>query len=188
MKKCLFIGLPGGRKGLAIGAPSSPLVSNTVMYALDDKLRALAVSISGDSAYTRYADDIAFSTNLAGGCQRFYESLQRILNTEESPKLRINEDKTVFCSRGTRRVITGLFLTPGGEVSIGRKNKRYIRKLLFDLTQDALSDEERVYLSGYLAFVRDVEPDLCNRLALKYGAESVAAALRGGGSAETQRD
>jgi len=178
IKDCLFIRVPGGQKGLAIGAPSSPIVSNIVMYSLDEQIRAITNGISNQAEYSRYADDIIFSTNLRGGCQAFYHFLCELMKKTNSPRLAINNSKTMFSSRASRRVVTGLFIRPDGGVSLGRRNKRYIRKLLFDLRRTALSPDKAAYLSGYLAFSLDVEPDFYNRLVLKYGAELLARALR----------
>ena len=127
----LFIRIPGGKQGLAIGAPSSPIISNAVMYLIDKKITKLALSISPESVYTRYADDIVFSTNNKGGCSEFFDGVKDILAKSSSPKLTLNSAKTFFASRGTRRVVTGLYICPDGQVSLGRKNKRYIKKLLF---------------------------------------------------------
>ena len=167
----LFVRYPNGKEALAIGAPSSPLVSNGVMFSLDEKIMALAKTISSESVYTRYADDIYFSSSKRGACKEFAAKLQELLVGVESPKLQLNAEKTVFSSRATRRVVTGLYICPDGGISIGRKNKRYIRKLIFELGQNRLEEREKAYLSGYLSFILDVEPDFFNRLVLKYGAD-----------------
>jgi len=177
IENCLFVRTSGADKGLAIGAPSSPLVSNIVMYDLDESLARLASSTATPAAYTRYADDIFFSTNVPGACLRFYESMGEILQQTTSPRVKINESKTVFSSRGRRRVVTGIFICPDGSISLGRSNKRYIRKLIFELQRGSLPPEMSSYLSGYLAFVLDVEPDFYNRLSLKYGAEILERAM-----------
>ena len=45
----LFVRSPSGHVGLAIGAPSSPLISNIVMYRIDEELIKLASTISPNS-------------------------------------------------------------------------------------------------------------------------------------------
>lgn len=177
IKNCLFIKI-GNEKGLAIGAPSSPIISNVIMYALDLQIQKLSKSISLDSVYTRYADDIIFSTNLKGGCSKFFVALRDLVKKTKIPNLEINTEKTKFTSRKTRRVVTGLFITPDGIISIGRSEKRYIRKLLYDFKNDIIDEEKGKYLSGYLSYILDVEPEFYNRLALKYSAEIVNKALR----------
>lgn len=179
LEHCLFVSI-GGEKGLAIGAPSSPIISNIALYDIDEQLSTLGRGIVDDAVYTRYADDIIFSTNTKGTCAEFYKGLCLVIDEETSPRLRVNKAKTVFSSRASRRVVTGLVLEPNGSVSLGRSKKRFIKKLLCDLKYGQLSDRNRAYLGGYLAYVLDVEPEFYNRLTLKYTAELVAQALRGG--------
>ncbi len=176
LTRSLFVKYRDGKLGLAIGAPSSPVISNIVMFHLDEKICELAMSISSDSIYTRYADDIVFSSNKKGACKDFHDGIKKILKDNASPKLIINKTKTVFTSRGTKRVITGLHICPDGLISIGRKNKRYIKKLLHNCIINKIDSAEKKYLSGYLSFILDVEPDFYNRLALKYGAMLVSQA------------
>ena len=179
ISKPLFVKYPDGNIGLAVGAPSSPNISNIVMFSLDDKISTLAMSIYPESIYTRYADDIFFSSNKIGACKDFEIKIEAILKSIDSPNLKVNRKKTTFTSRGTKRVVTGLYICPDGQVSIGRRNKRYIKKLIFDSENNSISKEEKAYLSGYLSFILDVEPDFFNRLVLKYGAELVSRAHAG---------
>lgn len=172
----LFVRLSGGHVGLAIGAPSSPLISNIVMFSIDEELTKVAATISHESVYTRYADDIVFSTVKKGGCNLFYLECKKTINNTDSPNLSINDNKTIFSSKGSRRVITGLYVCPNGDVSIGRKSKRYIRKLIFDFKNHSLSKDKQKYLSGYLSYILDVEQDFYNRLVIKYGADLVQKA------------
>ena len=172
----LFIKLRNGLKGLAIGAPSSPIISNIVMFSIDNNLDKFAKI--NDGIYTRYADDIVYSTNINGGCKQFLDEVNRLVIKTESPKFEVNKGKTIFTSKGTRRVITGIYLTPDGNISIGRKNKRYIKKLIFDYKNNNIEDKKLSYLQGYLAFILDVEPSFYNNLALKYGGEIVKKALK----------
>jgi hypothetical protein len=172
----LFINLRDNSRGLAIGAPSSPLVSNAVMYSIDESLDSFAKGKLG--IYTRYADDLVFSTNTRGQCVEFLKNVERLLQEVSSPKLHLNEAKTKLSSRGSRRIITGLIITPQGDVSLGRRNKRYIRKLLFEFKNSTIGTKELSYLRGYLAFILDVEPSLYNRLALKYGGDIIAKVFK----------
>ncbi|MDY7108521.1 MAG: retron St85 family RNA-directed DNA polymerase [Planctomycetota bacterium] len=164
---------------LSIGAPSSPAISNAVMYSLDQTFTGFAAGHGG--RYTRYADDLVYSTNRQGECADFVNTVRAALDDCGSPQLTLNESKTCYTSRKGRRIVTGLVLTPTGQVSIGRKKKRYIRKLVFDLGRGKLDKTRRAYLRGFLAFVLDVEPAFYNRLAHKYGGELLREALLGTG-------
>jgi len=156
---------------LAIGAPSSPSISNAVMYPLDEQMRSESLIIDPESALTRYADDVVFSTNIKGACNDFLDRANEILDGVDSPNLTLNTSKTSFMSRGNRRVIAGLVICPDGRISIGRSKKRYIRKLLHEFQLGRLDPDQQKSLQGYLAYILDVEPDLYNRLAMKYSSD-----------------
>lgn len=179
LTRCLFVTVNSGKLGLPIGAPSSPFVSNATMYHFDERLAATARGVSRDAVLTRYADDIVFSSDERGACQRFHRDIVHALPQIPYPKLTLNPSKTIYSSRGTRRVVTGLVIASDGRVSLGRNKKRYIRKLLFDFARGCLEPAKQSYLSGYLAFILDVEPDFYNCLAIKYSGETVRNALRG---------
>jgi len=171
-----FIRGKDGRLGLPIGAPSSPLLSNGIMRELD-------VSISDyaklhEFAYTRYADDLVFSTHKKGESKPFFEGLRLLIERCQNPKAIINESKTRFMSRNSRRVVTGMIITPNGSISIGRNNIRTLRKWLHDFREARLDISKIHSLQGYLAFILDVEPALFDRLCLKYGAELLLNALK----------
>jgi len=174
----LFISQKNGLPSLPIGAPTSPIISNIVMYDLDNKINTLAHKINKSSVYTRYADDIVFSTNIKGACLVFYKRLESLLTKTNGPKLTINKLKTNLCSRKTRRIVTGLVICPNATISLGRKNKKYVKKLLLDFKYNKLDLKMKHHLSGYLAYILDVEPDFYNRLTLKYGGEIVNDALK----------
>jgi len=170
------------KRFLAIGAPSSPMISNAVMHGLDAHLEAFASE--NNDVYTRYADDMLYSTNEKGQCRTFAERVATEISEMDSPHLLLNDEKTLYMSRGTRRAVTGLIVTPEGGVSVGRARKRYLRGLIYRYGkylkgQGEFDEEGRDALRGLLAFVLDVEPALFNRLAQRYGAKTVNAALHG---------
>ncbi|WP_285907883.1 retron St85 family RNA-directed DNA polymerase [Pseudodesulfovibrio pelocollis] len=158
-----------GQPFLPIGAPTSPPVSNIVMRVLDNAFEAISKDLDQESSITRYADDLYFSTNEKGLCRSFYHEVDNLLRNTASPVLRINENKTLYLSRGTRRVVNGLFVTPKGEVSIGRERKIQIKTLIYKHSKQRLPDEDLKKAQGLLAFIQDCEPDFYNRLAQKYG-------------------
>jgi len=97
------------------GAPSSPVISNLVCGSLDFRLARLAAKHRCD--YSRYADDITFSTNL----REFPSAIAMGDDTQEGwkagPELggvigrsgfQINHQKTRMSHRRSRQVVTGL--------------------------------------------------------------------------------
>lgn len=166
LSKTLFI-THKDKTFLSIGAPASPIISNIVMYDLDQIINKIAKN-EFNGVYTRYADDIWFSTDFKSGSNLFLTFVQDHINNISSPKLSLNLKKTHFCSKKKNRTVTGLTLTPNGDVLIPRIKKRHIRSLLNKKRCGAISENENSYLKGYLSFINDIEPDYLNSLIIKY--------------------
>jgi RNA-directed DNA polymerase len=154
---------------LAIGAPSSPQLSNILMSSFDEKLSAAVAPEKVN--YTRYADDLTFSAPRTGFLNVVDRRLRALIREFDSPRLTINEKKTVLATNKYRRVVTGLVLSNDGSVSLGRDRKRLIRSMVHHALVGKLSHPEIVKLSGMLAFVQDVEPAFLERLREAYGDE-----------------
>jgi RNA-directed DNA polymerase len=145
------------------------------MAHLDAALQGVAETLRGTNS--RYADDLYFSTDVSGACHQFAIRSEKLVERQFSSALCLNEDKTLYMSRGTRRIVAGLFLTPEGSVSIGRRRKKYIKKLVHDFRKGAASNDLKRELRGHLGFVLDVEPGFFNNLAMKYGADILSRVL-----------
>jgi len=141
---------------LCIGAPSSPLLSNSVMFDFDTRLSSAATA--GGVSYTRYADDLALSSCRSGALNNYAGLVSNIVKGLEYPRLELNANKTVFASRAGRRVVTGVTLTADHRLSIGRVRKREIRAMYHRMVLGRLSPEEQQALSGLIAFANDIEP------------------------------
>ena len=163
----LFVKYPGQNIGLAIGAPSSPSASNAVMLNLDIAFHEIADRYK--AVYTRYADDLAFSTPIKGNCSAIFKEVYKTVEECKSPALAIHPNKIHFLSRRDRRPITGLIVGCDSTVSIGNKAKYRTRLLLYRFKTKRTNDEENQYLRGYLAFIRDSDPNFYNALIVKYG-------------------
>ncbi len=156
---------------LSIGAPTSPAISNTIMFEFD-QIISLACS-ERSVVYTRYADDLAFSgksyDSVSFAPQIVEESLEQI----SYPRLRINKNKTVIVSKNKNRHVTGLVLTNHGTISIGRHNKRKIKALVHQYKTNKIEESQLAYLKGYLSYCLDVEPNFIQSLREKYGKDFV---------------
>ncbi len=156
---------------LSIGAPSSPLLSNILLYNFDLKVSALCAGRG--VTYTRYADDLSFSTNARGVLREIETQVGEICKKTRPPRLVLNEAKTVHASTKGLRRVTGLVLANDGVVSIGREKKRLIRARFHRYIQGALNEKEIAEFSGMLSFIKSVEPLFLERLARKYGASAL---------------
>jgi len=141
---------------LCIGAPSSPLLSNSVMFDFDVRLAATAQA--DGVSYSRYADDLALSATNSGALSIYPSLVLEISERLDYPRLAINEQKTVFASRAGRRVITGITLTADHKISIGRERKRAIRAMYHRMVLGQLNADEKQELAGLISFAEDIEP------------------------------
>ncbi len=107
------------------GSPTSPILSNMVCENLDRRLMGLAKRFGLN--YTRYADDITFSSkhNVYRDGSMFMKELARIIADQ---RFQINEKKTRLQKRGSRQEVTGLIV--GGKVNVTSQYVKDIRILL----------------------------------------------------------
>lgn len=147
---------------LCIGAPSSPAISNSLMFDFDQLIHETVAS-SG-IRYTRYADDLTFSSMAKDKLSHVEDVVKNALRTMSYPSLKINSKKTVHCSKAARREVTGIVLTPENRLSVGRDRKRLARAMLHRANTTGLEREETEVLRGLLAFIDNVEPGFSDRL------------------------
>ena len=158
---------------LAIGAPSSPMLSNIIMYEFDSKIEEMARE--NEITYTRYADDVTFSARRVGFLNGVEKGLRNVIREIRFPRLTVNEEKTVVATTKYRRVVTGLVLSDAKKVSLGRDRKREIEAAVHHFKVGKLAPSAQVRLSGMLAFVNSAEPEFLAKLISKYGMDVVSA-------------
>lgn len=141
---------------LCIGAPSSPLISNSILYDFDCKIAQ--ASLENRVSYTRYADDLTFSTKEKNILSSYPKIVSDILASIPSPSLKINKKKTVFASRSGLRVVTGIVLTPNHEISAGRERKRLARAMYHHYKTGRLPEDQHAKMWGLIAFIDHLEP------------------------------
>ncbi len=161
---------------LAIGAPSSPMLSNILMFDFDARVTEL---VEKDRVvYTRYADDLTFSAPRAGFLNSVVRTVAITLRDLKYPKLEINPEKTTFITSKYRRTVTGLTITNDLRVTIGRERKRQLHAAVHHALLSRLSSDELQVLAGTLAYVNSVEPEFLSILRRKYGREIVETVQR----------
>ena len=156
---------------LAMGAPSSPILTNIIMYQLDCDIAAIA--LAHKAVYTRYADDLFCSSNWTDSSRAIEMEIRRCVEKTESPRLHINPDKTLFLSKKFRRSVTGLVVSTDGKISLGRDRKKMIKALIHRAMSMGLTGEDRSRLSGYLNWAAAMEPEFLGMLNRKYTADVV---------------
>ena len=126
------------------GSPCSPVISNLIAHLLDMHLVKLA-SEAG-CTYSRYADDLTFSTNKKefpvdiaepsgtdGAASHLWlpgEALQKVI---ERTGFRINANKTHLMYRGSRQDVTGLVVNE--KISVRWEYRHNVRAMVHNLVK-----------------------------------------------------
>lgn len=161
---------------LSIGAPSSPIISNIVMFDFDRA--ALTLSQNLGLTYTRYADDITLSCSSGTRPLLLFENEVPRIIQRSLLNLELNPEKRGLYGRGERRMVTGLIITPDGRVSIGRERKRLIRSSIDRLIKDGGDDHLRMWCKGMISFVLSSEPSFIRSLYRTYGPYAIRSIAR----------
>ncbi|MDO5620835.1 MAG: retron St85 family RNA-directed DNA polymerase [Paracoccus sp. (in: a-proteobacteria)] len=173
-----FIGNIVCRNGrLTIGAPSSPAITNAMMFEFDRRMHEECHAKG--LVYTRYADDLfvsSFEPERLDGIEKVIVNNKRGI---PHLRLRLNHQKTAYLSKKYRRVITGVVVTPQHTLSIGRERKREIKALIHNWVKGDIDPGVLFYLRGLFSFAIDIEPDFELRLIEKYGKERIDLLRRG---------
>jgi hypothetical protein len=161
---------------LSIGAPTSPTISNILMYEFDSEVSRYAADVG--ASYTRYADDVTFSSDSHKDLVRLETLTTQYVKKLRSPKLTFNATKRGLYGPGEKKMVTGLLLTPTGGVSIGRDRKRLISAMMHRAVKGELDILQIGHLKGLLGFAVAAEPDFLARLRAKYGNAAVDQVMK----------
>jgi RNA-directed DNA polymerase len=156
------------------GAPTSPMLANLVMRKFDRLARR--ASANAGLRYSRYADDLIFSTagvHSREGLERFVKDIYQLLG---ACGFEANRTKTVISPPGARKVVLGL-LVDGDEPRLTRDFKDRLamhmhflrRKDVGPVAHAAARDFASViglqnHLYGLVAFASQVEPEFAARI------------------------
>jgi retron-type reverse transcriptase len=144
------------------GAPTSPIITNMICDNLDRRLAGLAKRFG--LRYTRYADDITFSSmhNVYQENGNFMKELHRII---EGQNLTINTEKTRLQKKGCRQEVTGLIV--GEKVNVTKKYVRDIRNILYIWERYGFGVAYSKFFPKYMlekGHVKKGDPDMINVL------------------------
>lgn len=148
------------------GAPTSPALANLAAFRLDARLAGLARSAG--AAYTRYADDLAFSGDeaWARGAARFGVHAHAIILEEG---FAVHPRKTRAMRRGTRQVLAGAVVN--ARPNLARPEYDALKATLHNClvrgpaTQDRADHPDfRAHLLGRIAHLGTLHPARAARL------------------------
>lgn len=160
---------------VTIGAPSSPALTNAMMYKFDRRVFRLAQQAG--VIYTRYADDLFVSARAPDVLGEVRREIERISAGYRYANLRLNHSKTAYLSKRYRRIVTGLVITSDGYISLGRERKREIKAMLHRYTLGELENSCVDRVRGTVAFVKGSDSRFFASLQKKYGNDTIARLL-----------
>jgi RNA-directed DNA polymerase len=108
---------------LALGLPTSPVLSNAIALPIDLDLGILADQ--SDARYSRYADDITFSGNGE------LPNLERIEDCLGRHGFKMASGKTRWSKRGQSHYVTGLSVSDPAQPHVPRARKQTLRQQLY---------------------------------------------------------
>ena len=156
--------MPDGSKKdfyvLPQGSPTSPIITNMICDKLDHRLGGLARRFGLN--YTRYADDITFSSmhNVYQENSEFRKELARIIGDQG---FTMNEKKTRLQKRGSKQEVTGIIISD--RLNVSQKYVRDVRNILFMWEKHGYAVAYAKFLPKYKVekgHVKKGNPDLVN--------------------------
>jgi hypothetical protein len=148
------------------GAPTSPSLANLCAYRIDCRLDGLAAA--GGAAYTRYADDLAFSgdAEFDRGVETFALRVAAILLEEG---FAVHHRKTRVMRQGVRQYLAGLVTNE--RVNVLRADFDRLKATLTNCVRHGPESQNReghpefrMHLAGKISFVEMVNPEKSARL------------------------
>jgi RNA-directed DNA polymerase len=115
---------------LPTGTPTSPVISNFICLKMDEALKSF--SETHRINFTRYADDLSFSSN-----QPFSQDLiDRLIELISSHGFEVNPKKLRLKSSFRKQMVTGL--TVNTKVNVDRKILKKVRAMAHDLSVNGI--------------------------------------------------
>ena len=175
------------------GAPTSPIITNMICEIFDFKLLRLAKKYKLD--YTRYADDLTFSTNNAEFENRIDEFTEELSKEIDNAGFKINRDKTRLQLRKSRQTVTGLVVNE--KVSVDHRYYKATRAMAHNLYReggfDICGEEGSLeQLEGRFSFVNQIDKynnklEMSGRIG-RSGRASGRAGAGAGGNEKKKHD
>jgi len=137
------------------GGVTSPIISNIICIRLDRRIAGYVGK--HNVTYTRYADDLTFSSLSFPRLMRIKKFVERIIHEEG---FTLNNDKTRFMGRSKRKKVTGLVISDKG-VGIGKTKKRALRAKIYQLLKNKVEENDKPklvnHINGWLAFLFHID-------------------------------
>ncbi len=149
------------------GSPASPSLANLAAFNLDCRLSAFAESIDGD--YSRYADDLLFSSDTYRNISNMIPFIASIVMEEG---FEINFRKTRLMGTGQQQIVTGIVLNQ--HRNLPRKDYESLKAIIHNCVTKGVSSQQRnkinfqAHLRGKLNYLCQLNPSKGQKLYALY--------------------
>lgn len=140
------------------GSPTSPIISNFICRSLDNQLKTLAKR--GKCYYSRYADDITFSTRmrsfpreLANFSNENLELGKELIDIITDNGFKLNSNKSCLRRNHEHQFVTGL--TVNEKLNVKRKFIKQLRAMLYAWEKHGLEKATKEHFKKYSRRHRD---------------------------------
>ncbi len=162
------------------GAATSPKLSNIIMRDLDYEISEAVKNYN--MTFTRYADDIAFSTNSSDfNRAKCLEIIRKVYSLLPKYGLRPNPQKAKIIPPGSRKNVLGL-LVNSDKVCLSKSFKNRLECHLYFCNKDPLAHSNhrgfdsvlglKNYIRGLLSYAEQVDSSYKDKILDKYGEPS----------------
>ncbi|AUP80242.1 reverse transcriptase family protein [Flavivirga eckloniae] len=150
-----------GERFLPQGSPCSPAITNILCKKLDHRLSGLAKKYGFE--YTRYVDDITFSSN-NNNFKKITPLLKYSRYIVNSENFKLHPEKLRVMKRNAKQEVTGVVVNE--KANISKKSLKRFRTLLFQIEKDGIegkfwnkSGNVLAQIDGYANFIYQIDQD-----------------------------
>lgn len=148
------------------GAVTSPYIANLVCYHMDARINGYCSR--KDIVYTRYADDLTFSSNNRMLLNKVEKFIKYIVGDEGFV---INEKKTRYLSNDVKKTVTGITINDDS-IHVDKKFKKDLRSQIYQSIK-LKNYGNNSQILGKIAYVNSIEDGFRNKM-LKYITDTIA--------------
>jgi retron-type reverse transcriptase len=160
-----------GPRSLPQGACTSPALANLIASRLDSRLAGYTKKLAGEWSYTRYADDLTFSTNSEDA--HIGHLIAAVGHISRDENFEVKSEKTRIMRSPRRQTVTGLVV--GDDVRIPKATIKKMRALFHNIEtkgQEPVSEElgknALAVAQGYWAYLYMVNPEQAQKYLKKH--------------------
>ncbi len=171
---------------LPVGFTTSPKLSNIILSLFDDEIELYCKK--NNIIYTRYSDDLIFSSNNHTMLENLRNIIQIKLKEHYEDRFSLNDKKTIFLDKTNKIFLLGMVITPQGHVTVDKNIKQNIKQLIYFYKNDKTKyqnhlekyyDGSKSKAYGKLNYIYEIDKDFIIYLRKKYGNYIIDQFLHG---------